>query len=129
MCSKKTTKILGIITIVYASITIIVLSAILTLLIFIITKSNIKYLSGFSFSAYYTQLLIFSLYLITNILWIISGIALIKSKNWAKNLVIITSILSVFQFPFGTVVGLICFSFMISKDVKQYYLHKIIHKK
>jgi len=121
MSSKKTSKILGIIAIVYSSITLIILVATITLLILIVTGSGIKDLSGFSFSAYYSQLLIFSVYLITNVLWVISGIALIKSKKWAKSLVIITAVLSIFQFPFGTIMGLVYFTLMVSKNIKSYY--------
>lgn len=121
MGSEKTSKILGIITIVYSSITLVVVLAIVTLLVLVITQSGIKYMAGFSFSAYYTQLLIFSVYLITNVLWVISGIALIKSKKWAKSLVIITAVLSIFQFPFGTIMGLVYFTLMVSKNIKSYY--------
>jgi len=124
MGSEKTSKILGIITIVYSSITLVVVLAIVTLLVLVITQSGIKYMAGFSFSAYYTQLLIFSVYLITNVLWVVAGIALIKAESWARTLVIITSVLSIVQFPFGTVIGVVYFGFMFSRNIKGYYKNK-----
>src|SRR5262245_5451925 len=49
---------------------------------------------------------------------VIAGIGLLKLKSWAQMLMIIMSVLSLVNFPFGTAVGIYGLWVMLNKDTK-----------
>ena len=51
------------------------------------------------------------------LLYIIGGIGLLYNKKWGRIFLIIASIVGLFSFPIGTVVGIIFLIFLFKKDV------------
>jgi hypothetical protein len=48
-------------------------------------------------------------------LGIIGGIGILKRKNWARYLVMVQSVLDLFNFPIGTALGIYCV-WVLAKD-------------
>jgi len=48
---------------------------------------------------------------------LIGGIGLIRRKNWARILILIVSILNLFNFPFGTVLGIYAIWALVQPEI------------
>jgi len=57
-------------------------------------------------------------FLVFGIVEIVAGLALRKHRSWARILIIILSILNLFSFPFGTIVGIYSLIVLLSAEAK-----------
>jgi hypothetical protein len=48
------------------------------------------------------------LFILSSVLNIVGGIGILKRKNWARYLVMVLSVLDIFNFPIGTAFGIYC---------------------
>ena len=55
------------------------------------------------------------LFVLSAVLDIVGGIGILKRKNWARYLVMVHSVLDLFNFPIGTAFGIYCI-WVLAKD-------------
>jgi hypothetical protein len=54
-------------------------------------------------------------FMLLSVLDIVGGIGILKRKNWARYLVMVHSVLDLFNFPIGTALGIYCI-WVLAKD-------------
>lgn len=105
-------KAIGIVSIIYGSLWVLLSSL---LIFYIIVISNV-------FGNGITDPFLFATFIILfysySLLFIISGIGLLKHKNWARKILIILSIISLFEFPIGTAIGIWFLIVLFNEKVK-----------
>jgi len=124
MNPEKASKALGIIAIIYAILGILILAGILALSVFLF-RSIISTSTGSSSIAktslspvFFILLLILAYNLAASILWLISGIGLVKLEPWSRTITIVASAVGILQIPSGIIMGIVYFVFMFNKDLK-----------
>lgn len=86
--------------------------SIFSLLIALLIFTVLKLVGGFVDDANATTILsiiadvLAILFIITSIPGILAGIGLYKRKEWARILTLIISVIEIFNFPFGTAIGI-----------------------
>jgi hypothetical protein len=69
-----------------------------------------------------THTLIFtSIVIMLNILGIAGGYGVLKERNWAWRAVIIVSVIELFGFPVGTIIGIYSLRILFNKGVKELF--------
>lgn len=62
---------------------------------------------------------VFTLFLVLGAVALITGVGLLKMKNWARWLAIIQSVFNLLNFPIGTVIGGIIIVYLLSEPVRE----------
>ncbi len=62
--------------------------------------------------------IIFFILIVLAILYLIAGIGLWQRQEWARWLTIVLAILGLFNFPVGTIIGLVILWFLLRDDVQ-----------